>query len=87
MCASGMKSVMIGSTAIAAGDRNVILAGGFESMSKAPHYLWLRKAAGYGNVTAVDAVQIDGLTDAYKKTLMGECTEKICKELKLTRKA
>jgi acetyl-CoA C-acetyltransferase len=45
-----MKSVMLGATAIAAGDRNIIVAGGFESMSKAPHYLFLRKPAGYGNV-------------------------------------
>ncbi len=50
VCASGMKSVMLGATAIAAGDRNIIVAGGFESMSKAPHYLFLRKPAGYGNV-------------------------------------
>jgi acetyl-CoA C-acetyltransferase len=85
MCASGMKSVMIGATAIAIGDRDIIVAGGLESMSKAPHYLFMRKGTGYGNVTAIDGIQLDGLTDAYSGKLMGACTEKICKELSLTR--
>jgi acetyl-CoA C-acetyltransferase len=50
VCASGMKTVMLGATAIAIGDRNTVLAGGFESMSKAPHYMFLRKPTGYGHV-------------------------------------
>lgn len=82
-----MKSVMIGATAIAAGDRNIIVAGGFESMSKAPHYMFLRKAAGYGHVEAVDSIQYDALTDVYNKILMGLCTEKVCSELGITREA
>jgi acetyl-CoA C-acetyltransferase len=45
-----MKTVMIGASAIAIGDRNTIVSGGFESMSKAPHYLFLRKPTGYGHV-------------------------------------
>ena len=49
MCASGMKAVMIGATAIAIGDRETIVAGGFESMSKAPHYTYLRKPLSYGH--------------------------------------
>ena len=56
MCASGMKSVMIGATAIAAGDRDTILAGGFECMSKTPHYIFLRKPTAYGNVQAIDGI-------------------------------
>ena len=56
VCASGMKTVMIGATAIGAGDRNIIVAGGFESMSKAPHYIYLRKPTGYGHAQAVDSI-------------------------------
>jgi acetyl-CoA C-acetyltransferase len=87
VCASGMKTVMLGATAIRAGDRNIVLAGGFESMSKAPHYLFLRKPTGYGHVQAVDSIQFDGLTDVYNNMLMGSCTEKICSELGITREA
>ena len=82
-----MKTVMLGATAIAAGDRNTILAGGFESMSKAPHYIYLRKGTGYGHAQAIDSIQFDGLTDVYNNILMGSCTEKICSELGITREA
>lgn len=67
MCASGMKSVMLGATAIQIGHRDIILAGGFESMSRAPHYLNIRKPSGYGHVTAIDAIACDGLTDVYSQ--------------------
>jgi acetyl-CoA C-acetyltransferase len=49
MCASGMKSVMLGATAISMGDRDTILSGGLENMSRCPHYLQLRKPTGYGH--------------------------------------
>jgi acetyl-CoA C-acetyltransferase len=82
-----MKTVMLGATAIAIGDRNTVVAGGFEAMSKAPHYMYLRKPTGYGHVQAVDSIQFDGLTDVYNNMLMGSCTEKICSELGITREA
>jgi acetyl-CoA C-acetyltransferase len=87
VCASGMKTVMIGATSIAIGDRNTILAGGFESMSKAPHYIYLRKPTGYGHAQCVDSIQFDTLTDVYNNILMGSCTEKVCTELGITREA
>jgi len=87
MCASGMKSVMIGATAIAAGDRDTIVAGGFESMSKAPHYIYMRKPIPYGNSQIVDSLVLDGLTDVYNNILMGACVEKICSEMGITREA
>lgn len=43
VCASGMKSVMLSSMAITLGERNIMVAGGFESMSKVPHYIYMRK--------------------------------------------
>eukprot|EP00178_Gracilaria_changii_P016067 TRINITY_DN45367_c0_g1_i1.p1 TRINITY_DN45367_c0_g1~~TRINITY_DN45367_c0_g1_i1.p1 ORF type:complete len:136 (+),score=13.30 TRINITY_DN45367_c0_g1_i1:49-408(+) len=49
VCASGMKSVMMAAQAIRCGDRHVMLAGGMESMSKAPHLHYLRKPVGYGH--------------------------------------
>ncbi len=87
VCSSGMKSVMLGATAIAIGDRNTILCGGFESMSKAPHYIYLRKPTGYGNAQVFDSIQYDTLTDVYNNILMGACTEKVCSDLGLTREA
>ncbi len=87
VCASGMKTVMIGATAISSGERNIVVTGGFESMSKAPHYIYLRKPTGYGHAQVVDSIQFDTLTDVYSNTLMGACTEKICSELGITREA
>jgi acetyl-CoA C-acetyltransferase len=87
VCASGMKTVMLGATAIAIGDRNTVLTGGFESMSKAPHYMYLRKPTQYGHAQAVDSIQFDTLTDVYNNILMGSCTEKVCSDLGLTREA
>lgn len=87
VCASGMKAVMLGANAIALGDREVVVAGGMESMSKLPHYIYLRKPTGYGNAQIVDAIQFDGLTDVYNNILMGSCTEKICSEMGITREA
>ena len=49
VCASGMKAVMLGANAIRLGDRDIVVAGGMESMSKLPHYIYLRKPTGYGH--------------------------------------
>lgn len=49
VCASGMKAVMTGAQQIRLGDRNIVLAGGTENMSKAPHYMYLRKPTSYGH--------------------------------------
>lgn len=49
VCASGMKSVMLGANAIRLGDRDIVVAGGMECMSKLPHYIYLRKPTGYGH--------------------------------------
>jgi acetyl-CoA C-acetyltransferase len=87
VCASGMKSVIMASQSIALGDRNIMVAGGMESMSKLPHYIYLRKPTGYGNAQLVDSIQYDGLTDVYNNILMGACTEKTCAELGITREA
>ena len=87
VCASGMKSVMIGASQIRTGDRNIVLAGGMESMSKAPHMMYLRKPTGYGHASVVDSIQFDGLTDVYNKMLMGGCVEKTNSEMGISREA
>jgi acetyl-CoA C-acetyltransferase len=85
VCASGLKAVMLGANAIRLGDRDVVVAGGFESMSKLPHYVYLRRPTGYGHAQMIDSIQFDGLTDVYNNLLMGSCTEKICSEMNITR--
>ncbi len=56
-------------------------------MSKAPHYLYLRKPTGYGHASVIDSIQHDGLTDVYNKILMGSCVEKNVSEIGISREA
>lgn len=72
VCGSGLKSVMLAAQAIMVGDADVIVAGGMESMSQAPHLLASgRTGVKYGNATMLDHMAYDGLTDAYEKGPMG----------------
>ncbi len=72
VCASGLKAIILGAQTIMTGNASVVVAGGTESMSNAPHYLpTLRAGAKYGDQTLVDGVLKDGLTDAYAKEHMG----------------
>jgi acetyl-CoA C-acetyltransferase len=87
VCASGMKSMMIGASQIRLGTRDIVLTGGMENMSKIPHYMYLRKPTGYGHASAIDAIQFDGLTDVYNNILMGNCVEKTCSEMGISREA
>lgn len=85
ICGSGMISLIVGSLGIQAGYRNIVLCGGFESMSRIPHYAYIRKGVGYGNATLIDGLQQDGLTDAISGDFMGLCTDKLAKKLNITR--
>ena len=65
VCASGMKSIILGAQSIRLGETDIIVAGGTESMSNTPHYLPVsRKGVKYGDITMVDGIARDGLTDA-----------------------
>ncbi|KAK4705572.1 acetyl-CoA C-acetyltransferase, partial [Phenoliferia sp. Uapishka_3] len=86
VCASGMKAVMLASQNIQTGQRGVMVAGGMESMSNAPFY-YPRVPATFGNVTAMDAIVKDGLTDVYNDFAMGNCAEKTAKDHSITREA
>jgi acetyl-CoA C-acetyltransferase len=86
MCGSGLKAVMLASQAIAAGDADVIVAGGMENMSAAP-YLLERARSGYrlGDDRVVDTILRDGLTDAYQNIHMGNCAEILAREYRISR--
>lgn len=84
VCASGMKAIMLGAQSIKAGDNDIVLAGGMESMSQVPRYL-NRSMVAYGNLELTDGILKDGLTDAYDKFHMGICAENTCKKLNLSR--
>lgn len=80
VCASALKAIILGAQTIITGNADIVVAGGTESMSNAPHYLPnLRNGAKYGNQTLVDGIMKDGLTDAGKQELMGlqaeECAQ------------
>ncbi|AXE21594.1 acetyl-CoA C-acetyltransferase [Runella rosea] len=77
VCASGMKSVMMGAQDIFLGQADVVVAGGMESMSNAPFYLDKARFGGYGygNGTFIDGLAKDGLVDAYGGMAMGVCAD------------
>ncbi|KAI9744414.1 MAG: erg10, acetyl-CoA C-acetyltransferase [Claussenomyces sp. TS43310] len=87
VCASGTKAIILGAQTIITGNAEIVVAGGTESMSNAPHYLpVLRNGAKYGDQTLVDGVLKDGLTDAYgKKEHMGLAGEKCSQDHDITR--
>lgn len=86
VCGSGMKAVMLVSQGIALGEHDYALAGGMESMSKAPYLLdKARSGYKYGDAKLLDAVLRDGLIDPYDGVHMGDCGELCAKEHGLTR--
>ena len=86
VCASGMKAIMQGAQSILLGDADVIVAGGMESMSNVPYYnpnmRWGNK---YGNVSLIDGLTKDGLTDVYHNYAMGNSAELCAKEYNISR--
>lgn len=85
VCASGMKAIIFGAQSIIAGDNHVVIAGGMENMSMAPHYVSGRSGTKFGNITMLDAITKDGLLDVYNKVPMGNCAELCAKEHTITR--
>lgn len=86
VCASGMKSVMLGAQSIMLGDNDIVVAGGMESMSQVPFYLENNRwGAKYGNGVVIDGLAKDGLTDVYHNHAMGNCAELCAKDMKFSR--
>ncbi len=85
VCASGMKSVMLAAQTIKAGDNDIVVAGGMENMSSVPHYVMGRNATKFGNITMVDGLSKDGLTDVYNDHAMGVCAELCASDMNFSR--
>ncbi|MCE1164686.1 MAG: thiolase family protein [Bacteroidetes bacterium] len=87
VCGSGLKAVMLAAQAIIAGDADIVVAGGMESMSNVPYYL-PKARAGYrmGNGTIIDGMVHDGLWDCYNNFHMGSAGELCSRELDIPRK-
>jgi acetyl-CoA C-acetyltransferase len=83
VCASGMKAIIIGAQNIQTGNRNVVVAGGMESMSNAPFYI--KRGHSYGHSQMVDGIIKDGLWDVYNQYHMGNCAELTAKEMGFSR--
>ena len=71
VCSSGMKSISMAAQAIAAGDAEVVVAGGMENMSLAPHIVPMRTGLKFGSTQLIDVMQKDGLLDAFDQVVMG----------------
>ena len=87
VCASGMKSIALASQSIALGDADVVVAGGMENMSQVPHYFSGRTGSKFGDMKMKDGMLLDGLTDVYNSTHMGNCAELCAKEHNISREA
>ncbi|MBI1360283.1 MAG: acetyl-CoA C-acyltransferase [Alphaproteobacteria bacterium] len=85
MCGSGMQAAVMGRNAILAGDATVVVAGGMESMTNAPHLVDLRKGHKYGAAAMKDHMATDGLEDAYGGGAMGNFADMIAREYQFTR--
>jgi acetyl-CoA C-acetyltransferase len=85
VCGSGLKSVMLASSAIKAEDGDLFVTGGVESMSNAPHLARVRGGAKFGGVNLEDALETDGLRDTFNDWMMGNAAEFIGKQLEVTR--
>ncbi len=85
MCGSGMQAAVMGRNALLAGEATVVVAGGMESMTNAPHLVDLRKGHKYGAASLRDHMATDGLEDAYGGGAMGNYADMIAKEYQFTR--
>jgi acetyl-CoA C-acetyltransferase len=85
LCGSGLRAVALGYQAILNGDSNIVVAGGQESMSMAPHCQHLRNGTKMGSVELVDTMIKDGLWDAFNGYHMGTTAENVAKKWQITR--
>ncbi len=86
VCGSGLQAVILAARSIMTGDNKLVVAGGMENMSLAPHLLMnSRTGFKYGSTEMKDSMAFDGLTDAYQNVAMGVCAEECTKKYKMTR--
>jgi len=85
LCGSGLRAVALGMQQIANGDAGIIIAGGMESMSMAPHCAHLRGGVKMGDFKMIDTMMKDGLADAFHGYPMGMTAENVARQWQLTR--
>ena len=85
MCGSGLRAVALGAQAIATGDSSIVVAGGQESMSQAPHAANLRNGKKMGDLEFVDTMIRDGLWDVFNGYHMGTTAENVARQWQITR--
>ena len=85
LCGSGLRAVALAAQAIVAGDSSIVVAGGQESMSMAPHAQYLRGGQKMGDLALVDTMLKDGLIDAFNQYHMGITAENVAEQYQITR--
>ncbi len=86
VCGSGLQAVILGARSILTGDNKVVVAGGMENMSLAPHILMnSRNGFKFGTTEMKDSMQWDGLWDVYTNRAMGNCAEECTKKYNMSR--
>ncbi|HEY4162437.1 MAG TPA: acetyl-CoA C-acetyltransferase [Dongiaceae bacterium] len=85
LCGSGLRAVALGFQAIRNGDSEIVVAGGQESMSMAPHAMHLRNPVKMGSAEMIDTMITDGLWDAFNGYHMGNTAENVAKQWQITR--
>jgi acetyl-CoA C-acetyltransferase len=85
LCGSGLRTVALGFQAIRQGDSQIVIAGGQESMSQAPHCAYLRDGVKMGDLKMVDTMIKDGLWDAFNGYHMGTTAENVAEKYQITR--
>ncbi|XP_063990521.1 acetyl-CoA acetyltransferase [Diachasmimorpha longicaudata] len=86
ICGSGLKAVTNAYLAIKSGEQEVVVAGGQESMSQAPHAINMRNGVRMGDGALIDTMILDGLTDAFSSVHMGVTAENVAKKFEIDRK-
>jgi acetyl-CoA C-acetyltransferase len=85
VCGSGLRTVALGYQALRSGDSSIVVAGGHESMSRAPHCIHLRNGVKMGDTDLVDTMIKDGLWDAFNGYHMGNTAENVAQRWQITR--
>jgi acetyl-CoA C-acetyltransferase len=85
LCGSGLRAVALGMQAIRGGDSRIVVAGGQESMSQAPHCMHLRNGTKMGDTSLIDTMIRDGLWDAFNGYHMGNTAENVAQRWQITR--
>ncbi|WP_338665069.1 acetyl-CoA C-acetyltransferase [Pararoseomonas sp. SCSIO 73927] len=85
LCGSGLRSVALAAQQIATGDASIVIAGGQESMTQAPHAQQLRAGQKMGDLALIDTMIKDGLWDAFHGYHMGQTAENVAQKFQITR--